>query len=144
MTDDEDEGDSIINNLLDGDDPSINSVHDADQDDDDDDDDHDFRGAIMHWMEGEESRLEFPPALTPFDRRAIHEVAEGLGLRHRSIGTGERRRVVVQRRLPARQATEAMEVDQLDQENIPPEPEILHNRPRREPRAPAYLNDYVR
>lgn len=143
------DGDGDNTTVDDGDDSDLEDdslLDDSESDSDQDDDGQDFRGAVTDWMEGDESRLEFPAALTPLDRRAIHQVAEELGLRHRSAGTGERRRVIIERPLLNPVNPEPMDVDQGNQPNqeiIPPAPIIVAPRPFRERRAPARLSDYV-
>lgn len=131
--------------MIKGPDPELDgSDDDSDSGGDSDDD---YRAQIEDWMEGDQPRLEFPPGLTPHHRQEIHEVAEGLGLRHRSIGQNERRRVVVERRLPpvARPDPPNAVADPVPQALAPqdPPPERQLRASCRTRRAPAHLNDYV-
>lgn len=114
--------------------------------DSDSDGDDDFRRQLIEWREGEEEILEFPASLTPFDRKTVHEIAESLGLRHRSIGIASNRRIVVQPPT-ADQDCNPLPEAQIPAPHDPPTPVTVsppvQRASKRARKTPAHLRDYV-
>ncbi|XP_048886823.1 DNA-binding protein SMUBP-2 isoform X2 [Brienomyrus brachyistius] len=71
---------------------------------------------LLGFMEDpERSRLDFPASLSGHDRLLVHQIAEELGLSHKSAGTGRERRITVTR-------VTRKEKEETPVEVTPPEP----------------------
>ncbi|XP_023675485.2 DNA-binding protein SMUBP-2 [Paramormyrops kingsleyae] len=75
---------------------------------------------LLGFMEDpERSRLDFPASLSARDRLLVHQIAEELGLSHKSAGTGRERRITVTR---ATHKEKEEEEEEAPAEVTPPEP----------------------
>ncbi|XP_061209581.1 DNA-binding protein SMUBP-2 [Neopsephotus bourkii] len=59
-----------------------------------------LRAALGAFLESSEVQLDFPPSLSAHSRMLVHQMAEELGLQHRSSGEGRDRFISIRRKEP--------------------------------------------